>query len=134
MARRTTPSSCSPPHDSAAPTSSTGGADCAAATAAVLTQPAPSQQVYELAGDDAYNLAEFETALKGAGLSDGLAALLADSDACAAQGALFDNSRQLSALIGQPTTLLAEAMAPAQPPRSALTGQRDPIARISLNR
>ncbi|BDI05720.1 hypothetical protein CATMQ487_26900 [Sphaerotilus microaerophilus] len=75
----------------------------------MLTQPAPSQQVYELAGDDAYTLAEFEAALKAAGL----AALLADSGAGAARGGLFDDSRQLSTLIGRPTTPLAEAMTQA---------------------
>jgi NAD(P)H dehydrogenase (quinone) len=115
-------------------------ADYAAAAAVVLTQPQQGNRTLELAGDSAYTLAdfaaelsrqtgrsipyvdlpqaEFEAALKGAGLPDGLATLLADSDAGAAQGALFDDSRQLSTLIGRPTTPLAEAMAQAlaQPP------------------
>ena len=107
-------------------------ADYAQAAAAVLTQATPASATFELAGDNAYTLAElvaelnrqsgkavtyqnlpqaeFEAALKGAGLPEGLAALLADSDAAAAQGALFDGGRQLSALIGRPTTPLAAAM------------------------
>ncbi len=107
-------------------------ADYAAAAAAVLTQPIAGDRVFELAGDGAYTLtelvaelnrqtggsvryqnlprADFEAALIGAGLPRPLAELLADSDACAAQGALFDDGRQLSALIGRPTTGLAAAM------------------------
>jgi NAD(P)H dehydrogenase (quinone) len=91
--------------------------------------------VYELAGDNAYTLAEFaaelsrqsgktvpyvnlpqvefEGALKGAGLPGPLAALLADSDAGAAQGGLYDGSGTLAKLIGRPTTPLEVAMAAA---------------------
>jgi NAD(P)H dehydrogenase (quinone) len=43
----------------------------------------------------------------------GLAALLADSDAGAAQGALWGEGQQLSALIGRPSTPLAQALAAA---------------------
>ena len=39
-----------------------------------------------------------------AGIPSDFAALLADSDAAAARGALDDDTRQLSALIGRPTT------------------------------
>lgn len=103
-------------------------ADYAEAAAAVLTRPDQAGQVHELAGDSAYTLtefaaelsrqagktvpyvnlpqAEFKAALLGAGLPEGLAGLLADSDAGAAQGALFDDQRQLSTLIGRPTTPL----------------------------
>ena len=110
-------------------------ADYAEAAAAVLTQPVGANRVYELAGDSAYTLAElvaelnrqtgktvvykdlpqsdFEAALLGAGLPAGLAALLADSDAGAAQGALFDDGKQLSTLIGRPTTPLAVALTAA---------------------
>lgn len=109
--------------------------DYAEADAAVLLAPPASGTVLELAGDEAYTLAafaaelsrqsgrsvpfvnlpqaEFEAALVGAGLPGPLAALLADSDAGAAQGALFDDGRTLSALIGRPTTPLAEAMGAA---------------------
>jgi NAD(P)H dehydrogenase (quinone) len=110
-------------------------ADYAAAAAVVLTQPVGANRVYELAGDSAYTLAElvaelnrqtggrvqyqdlpqaaFAAALVGAGLPQGFADLLADSDAGAAQGALFDGGRQLSALIGRPTTPLAQALGAA---------------------
>ncbi|MDD0838844.1 SDR family oxidoreductase [Curvibacter sp. HBC61] len=110
-------------------------ADYAEAAARVLTLPDQAGRVYELAGDSAYTLAEFaaelsrqsgktipyvnlpeadyQKALVGAGLPEGLAHLLADSDAGAAQGALFDEGRQLSALLGRPTTALAPLMAQA---------------------
>jgi len=103
-------------------------ADYAAAAAAVLTLSDQAGKVYELAGDSSYTLAEFaaelsrqsgktvpyvnlpqaefKAALVGAGLPDGLAFVLADSDAGAAQGALFDDQHQLSSLIGRPTTSL----------------------------
>jgi NAD(P)H dehydrogenase (quinone) len=107
-------------------------ADYAAAAAAVLAQPVGSNRSYELAGDTSYMLAElvaelnrqtgravvyqdlpqqaFEAALVGAGLPAPFAALLADSDAGAAKGALFDDGHQLGTLIGRPTTPLAVAM------------------------
>ncbi|MBQ0961616.1 SDR family oxidoreductase [Ideonella sp. 4Y11] len=109
--------------------------DYAEADAAVLLAPPASGTVLELTGDEAYTLtefaaelsrqsgrsvpyvnlpqAEFEAALAGAGLPAPLAALLADSDAGAAQSALFDGGRALSALIQRPTTPLAQAMAAA---------------------
>ncbi len=110
--------------------------DYAAAAAAVLTGDEDrSSRVLELAGDDAYTLdelaaavarqsgedivykdlppADYEAALLGAGLPGFLAALLADSDAAAARGALFDESRQLSRLIGRPTTPLTASIAAA---------------------
>lgn len=101
-------------------------ADYAAAAAAVLTRPETRGKVYELAGDSAYTLtefaaaiaaaagkpvaykdlpeAEFRAALQGAGLPDWLATLLSESDVGASKGGLFDDSRQLSRLIGRPTT------------------------------
>jgi NAD(P)H dehydrogenase (quinone) len=110
-------------------------ADYAAAAAAVLLQEDQAGRIYELAGDSAYTLAEFaaevsrqagkavpyrnltpdeyRAALLGAGLPEGLAALLADSDAGAAKGALLDEGRQLSRLIGRPTTPLASVVARA---------------------
>lgn len=100
--------------------------DYAEAAAAVLTSSDAAGKTYELAGDTAYTLAEFSAeiaqksgkeiqyvnmsqaefsaALKGAGLPDWLAEMLADSDAGAAQGALFDDGHTLSKLIGRPTT------------------------------
>ncbi|WP_131114507.1 NAD(P)H-binding protein [Lichenihabitans psoromatis] len=111
-------------------------ADYAAAAAAVLTATVPQDgRIYELAGDDAYTLAQFaeEVAhvsgqavvyrdvpeaeykgiLVGAGLPDPIASLLSDSDAAAANDALFDDGRQLSALIGRPTTPWSETIAAA---------------------
>ncbi|OYY07159.1 MAG: NAD(P)-dependent oxidoreductase [Rhizobiales bacterium 35-68-8] len=110
-------------------------ADYAEAAAAVLTSEGHAGKVYELAGDTSYTLAEFaaeiarqsgkpigyknmpeadfKAVLLGAGLPDGLAALLADSDVGASKGALFDDSRQLSQLIGHPTTPLSTVVAAA---------------------
>lgn len=100
--------------------------DYAEAAAEVMTREDQAGKVYELAGDDSYTLAqfaaeiaaqsgekvdyvnlsqsEFAAALKNAGLPEGLAEMLADSDAGAEKGGLFDDSRQLSQLIGRPTT------------------------------
>jgi NAD(P)H dehydrogenase (quinone) len=104
-------------------------ADYAAAAATVLTAANQAGKLYELAGDEAYTLselageiarqsgkavvyknmseAEFRQALTGAGLPESIAAMLADSEAGASQGGLFDDGRQLSQLIGRPTTPLA---------------------------
>lgn len=100
--------------------------DYAEAAATVLLNPPVSGTVYELAGDDNYTLAEFAkeiekqsgidvsyvnlppsdfaAALEGAGLPKPFADLLADSDLGASKGGLFDDSHQLSKLIGRPTT------------------------------
>ncbi len=100
--------------------------DYAEAAAAVLAGNKAAGQIYELSGDSAYTLAEFtaeiarqsgkaiqyidmpqadfSAALKGAGLPDWLAEMLADSDAAAAKGGLFDDSHTLSKLTGHPTT------------------------------
>ena len=111
-------------------------ADYAAAAAAVLTSDEDmAGRVFELAGDEAYTLtelaaevarqsgedvvykdlppADYEAALLGASRPAFLAALLADSDAGAARGALFDEGCQLSRLIGRPTTPLAASVAAA---------------------
>lgn len=107
-------------------------ADYAAAAAKVITLENQGGKVYELAGDHGWTLSEltaeltkqsgktvvyqnlaeadFKAALLGAGLPEGLAALLANSDVGASQGGLFDDSRQLSALIGRPTTTLEESI------------------------
>jgi NAD(P)H dehydrogenase (quinone) len=107
-------------------------ADYAAAAAAVLVLADQAGKVYELAGDDAYTLTElvaelgqqsgkpvvyrnlsqsdFAAALRGAGLPAPVADLLADSDAGAVGGALFDDGRVLSRLIGRPTTVLADLL------------------------
>ena len=46
----------------------------------------------------------------GAGLPEFLAELLANSDTGVSKGGLFDDGKQLSKLIGRPTTALAEAV------------------------
>lgn len=100
--------------------------DYAEAAVAVLTQENQAGRIYELAGDESYSLAEFaaeialhsdkniayqnlpeadyKAALIGAGLPEGLATVLAESDVGASKGGLFDDSHQLSQLIGRPTT------------------------------
>lgn len=50
------------------------------------------------------------SALQSAGLPEGFATAIADSDAHAANGALHDDSLQLSRLIGRPTTTLQDAI------------------------
>ena len=107
-------------------------ADYAEAAATVLTLEGQAGRVYELAGDESYSLAEFsaeitrhagkpiayqnlpeaeyKAALVGAGLPEGLATLLAESDIGASKGGLFDAERQLSKLIGRPTVLWKEAV------------------------
>ncbi|EOT1255726.1 SDR family oxidoreductase [Cronobacter sakazakii] len=106
--------------------------DYAEAAAKVLTLDNQAGRVYELAGDHAWTLrdltallsketgktvayqnlseADFAAALTGAGLPEGFAKLLADSDIGASKGGLFDDSRQLSALIDRPTTSLEASL------------------------
>ena len=101
-------------------------ADFAAAAAVVLATDGHVGCVYELAGDESYTLtglaaaiaaasgkpviyndmpkADFKGALIGMGLPEPVAELIADSDVGASKGGLEDNGRQLSALIGRPTT------------------------------
>jgi NAD(P)H dehydrogenase (quinone) len=115
--------------------SSATRADFADAAVAVLTGAGHENQTYELAGDESYTLAElaaeisrqtgkdipyrdlpvadYAAALAGFGIPEGFAHGLASWDANAAEGALFDDSRQLSKLIGRPTTPLATAVAAA---------------------
>ncbi|MFG1270448.1 SDR family oxidoreductase [Xanthobacter versatilis] len=115
--------------------SSAARRDYAEAAAVALIEDTGSRTVHELAGDASYTLAEFaaelsrqsgkpisyvnlpeaeyRAALIGAGLPEPLAALLADSDAAAAQGALWDDSRTLSRLIGRPTAPLSATIAEA---------------------
>jgi len=114
---------------------SAGRIDYAEAAAAVLTEENQAGQVYELAGDTAYTRAElaaeisrqsgknigyvnmseaeYRDVLMKAGLPVPVAAMLADSDTGVSKGALFDDGRQLSKLIGRPTTSLGAAVAAA---------------------
>jgi NAD(P)H dehydrogenase (quinone) len=105
--------------------------DYAAAAAAVLTGKGHENSVLELGGDQPYTRAELATEVsKQTGkvvqynnLSESeyqkilsnflppiLAESLADAEAHAADGALDDNSRTLSRLLGRPTATLAEAV------------------------
>lgn len=110
-------------------------ADYAAAAVAVLTSPGHDGRTYELAGDSAWTLADlaaeisrqsgkaipyrnlseadYAAALQGFGLPEGLAQAIVGWDVAASQGALFDDGRQLSRLIGRPTTPLAASVAAA---------------------
>jgi NAD(P)H dehydrogenase (quinone) len=115
--------------------SSAARADFADAAVAVLTGTGHEGRTYELAGDTAWTLSElaaevsrqtgrslpyrnlpeqdYAAALAGFGLPEALAHAIAGWDASAAGGALFDDSRQLSRLIGHPTTPLSETVADA---------------------
>ncbi|SHN33760.1 NAD(P)H dehydrogenase (quinone) [Duganella sacchari] len=106
--------------------------DYAEAAAVVLTQSGAVEQVYELAGDSAFTLAdlaaevsrqsgkdipfhnlpqaEYRDLLVNVGLPVPLAELIADSDAQAAKGVLFDDSGVLGKLIGHPTVSLSAAV------------------------
>ncbi len=112
--------------------SSAARADYAAAAAKVLLSENQQGKIYELAGDAAYTLSELAAeisrqsgkevvyqnlgqteyfdALVEAGLPEPIARLLAESDTGASQGGLFDESRQLSSLIGRTTTPMAESV------------------------
>ncbi|WP_020178032.1 SDR family oxidoreductase [Methylopila sp. M107] len=110
--------------------------DFAEAAAAVLTSGEPQAgRIYELAGDQAYTLADFaaavaeisgnpvayrdlpeqdyKAALLGFGLPEPVAGLIADSDVAASKGALFDDGRSLGRLIGRPTTPWRDTIAAA---------------------
>lgn len=111
-------------------------ADLAEATAAVLTSTEDQAgRIYELAGarftmpEYAAELArqsgtevvyqnlpeaDYRAALEGAGLPAPVAAMIAQSDAAAAEGALDDESGDLERLLGRPPTPLADAVAEAR--------------------
>jgi NAD(P)H dehydrogenase (quinone) len=106
--------------------------DFAEAIAVVATQGGHEGKAYELAGDTAFTMAElaaevskqtgkaiayndlpadvYAGIMTGFGLPEGFAHVLADSDVQAAKGALFDDSKTLSKLIGHPTTPMAEVV------------------------
>jgi NAD(P)H dehydrogenase (quinone) len=112
-------------------------ADYAEAIAVTALDAAHAGKVHELAGDDSHSMADLAAELSrltgrtipyndlppevyagiltGFGLPEGFARVLADADVQAARGALQDDSRTLSRLIGRPTTpyeqTLAEAVA-----------------------
>ncbi|TVT91186.1 KR domain-containing protein [Pseudomonas sp. RGB] len=113
--------------------SSAARKDYAAAAAAVLTKGSHAGEIYELAADQAFTLAElaaevsrqsgkpvvyndlpeqdYAKLLVDFGLPADLAALLADADAAASRGALFDDGGVLSTLIGRPSIPMKELVA-----------------------
>ena len=115
--------------------SSAARVDYAEAIAVVAAGEGHAGLTYELAGDEGHTMAEmaaevskvtgrtipynslpeavYAGILEGFGLPAGFAALLADADAKAAEGALQDDSCALSRLIGRPTTPMAATVAAA---------------------
>jgi NAD(P)H dehydrogenase (quinone) len=111
--------------------------DYAEPAAVVLTTPGHAGKIYEFGGDVAYTLVElasevgkqsgkkivyynlpeqaYQDILEQAGLPADLANFIADSDKRASQGELYTASRDLSGLIGHPTTTLTAAVAAALP-------------------
>jgi NAD(P)H dehydrogenase (quinone) len=112
--------------------SSAARKDYAEAIAVTALDASLAGKIHELAGDTAHIGAEFAAAvatasgkpiayvsmpqpeytkaLRGFGLPEGFAIALADSDACAAKGALHDASHCLSCLVGRPTTPISETI------------------------
>jgi NAD(P)H dehydrogenase (quinone) len=112
--------------------SSAARADFADAIAEVVTGESHQGKTYELAGDDSYTLAdlaaeiskqtgkaipynnlletEYAKILKSFGIPEGFADAIASWDVSASKGDLFDESHQLSKLIGKPTTPLAQTV------------------------
>ncbi len=112
--------------------SSATRADFAEAAAIVLTDESHKRKKFELAGDESYTLAElaseiskqtgkdipynnlpegeYAKILKSVGLPEMVADAIASWDTGASKGDLFDDSKQLSKLIGRSTTPLADAV------------------------
>ena len=104
-----------------------------AAVAVLLSSQNQTGKIYELAGDTGFTLMEYAStlseitgedigfldmdesayreALIKAGLPEGMAAALADSEHYAASGWLQDNSGNLSSLLGRPTATLRATLA-----------------------
>ncbi|QXZ10647.1 SDR family oxidoreductase [Comamonas sp. Y33R10-2] len=113
-------------------------ADFADAAVTVLTTQGHEGKTYELAGDSAYTLAElaaeisrqtgkeipytdlapanYSAALRKAGVPAPWPDALPAIDVLVSKGALFDDGRALSKLIGRPTTPLAACVSHAIPP------------------
>jgi NAD(P)H dehydrogenase (quinone) len=113
-------------------------ADFAAAAAAALTLAGQEQRIYELAGDQSFNMAElaaevarvsgkaviyqdlpasaYREALIGFGVPAPFAEVLVDADLGITRGELDDKSHSLSKLIGRPTTSLTAAVSAALKP------------------
>ena len=112
--------------------SSASRADFADADVAVLVTEGHEGKTYELAGDENYTLTDFAKTLSevagkevkyqnlpveeyakvlvSVGLPEGLAQFLAGTHVGTEKGDLFDDSKELSKLIGKPTTSLATVL------------------------
>lgn len=113
--------------------SSAARADYAEAAAIVAGDDAHAGKTYELAGDESYTMHElaaeasrqsgksfsyqdlpqedYAAILIKSGLPTEMAQIFAGWDISTAEGALFDDGRQLSRLIGRPTTPMATSVA-----------------------
>ena len=109
--------------------------DFADAAVAVLTSEGHEGKIYELGGDEGFTLTdlaaeiskqtgkdipyknlpqdEYATILANFGLSAGLAEAIAGWDISISKGDLYNDSKQLSSLIGRQTTPVSEAVAQA---------------------
>lgn len=112
--------------------SSASRRDYAQAAVQVLRTSGHENKIYELAGDTSFTMNDlaaevsnhagkaitymnhsfenFKSALIGAGVPEPFAQLLADSDVGAANGQLQSDAKDLSQLIGHPTTSLRDAI------------------------
>lgn len=113
--------------------SSATRADYAEGDAAVLVEEGHEGRIYEFAGDESWTLGdlaaelsrqtgrdipyrdlppkEYAGILASVGVPEGFARAIAGWDVASRDGALFDDSRQLSRLIGRPTTPLSAYVA-----------------------
>ena len=112
--------------------SSAARADFAEAAATVLSDESYKGNVFELAGDNAYTLSdlaaeiskqtrktipyrdlpetEYAKILESFDIPKGFAQAIASWDVSVSKGDLYDNSKQLSKIIGRPTTSMAESV------------------------
>ncbi|MFC0876737.1 SDR family oxidoreductase [Saccharicrinis sp. FJH2] len=106
--------------------------DFAEAAAIVLTNEENKGKIFEFAGDDSYTLSdlaeevskqsgrsipysnlpedEYAQVLNQAGLPQGISDAIANWDVSASHGDLYDESHQLSTVLGRPTTPLSQAV------------------------
>lgn len=106
--------------------------DYAAAAATLLLRDGKQHQIWELAGDESWTLADlahevsrqsgiairyqqmsqqsFSAALVSAGLPQAMAEILANSDSGASQDGLYDDSHQLSRVLERTTETLAQSV------------------------
>ena len=115
--------------------SSASRADFAEAAVVVLTTDGHENKTYELAGDEAYTMSDFAAELSRnagknipyknlpvgeyidilvkSGMPEGYAQFISGTHVSTEKGDLFDDTHQLSKLIGHPTTSLSKSIADA---------------------